>query len=60
LGPRDDIVLRGRSETSAAETTAEPVSTKRSLIGLNWLNLLVSAMQAGFGPFLSVYLTAEF
>jgi MFS family permease len=42
-----------------AETTAEPVSTERSLIGLNWLNFLVAAMQAGFGPFLSVYLTAQ-
>jgi hypothetical protein len=43
----------------AAAITAEPVSTERSLIGLNWLNFLVAAMQAGFGPFLSVYLTAQ-
>jgi len=31
----------------------------RSLLGLNWLNFLVAAMQMGFGPFLSVYLTAH-
>ncbi|MBV8870303.1 MAG: MFS transporter [Acetobacteraceae bacterium] len=30
-----------------------------SLLGLNWLNFLVAAMQMGFGPFLSVYLTAH-
>src|SRR3954451_6564165 len=28
--------------------------------GLTWLNFLVAAMQMGFGPFLSVYLTAHF
>jgi Major Facilitator Superfamily len=43
----------------SAETIAEPFSTERSLIALNWLNFLVAAMQAGFGPFLSMYLTAQ-
>lgn len=31
----------------------------RSLIGLNWLNLLVALMQTGFGAFLSVFLTGH-
>jgi MFS family permease len=43
----------------AAETPGEPLATERSFLGLNWLNFLVAAMQAGFGPFLSVYLTAQ-
>ncbi|MBV8522151.1 MAG: MFS transporter, partial [Acetobacteraceae bacterium] len=43
----------------AAESSAESLATERSLLGLNWLNFLVAAMQAGFGPFLSVYLTAQ-
>ncbi|MCX7382360.1 MAG: MFS transporter [Alphaproteobacteria bacterium] len=33
--------------------------TDRSLIGLNWLNLLVALMQTGFGAFLAVYLTTH-
>ena len=33
--------------------------TDRSLIGLNWLNLLVALMQTGFGAFLSVFLTTH-
>jgi MFS family permease len=43
----------------AVETAAEPIVIERSLIGLNSLNFLVAAMQTGFGPFLSVYLTAH-
>ncbi len=31
----------------------------RSLISLNWLNLLVALMQTGFGAFLAVYLTTH-
>lgn len=27
--------------------------------GLNWLNFLIAAMQTGFGPFVSVYLTQQ-
>ena len=33
--------------------------TDRSLIGLNWLNLLVALMQTGFGAFRSVFLTTH-
>ena len=31
----------------------------QTLIGLNWLNFLVAVMQAAFGAFLTVYLTAR-
>ncbi|MBV8524057.1 MAG: MFS transporter, partial [Acetobacteraceae bacterium] len=48
--------LQNRIEAGAP---AEPSGTERSLLGLNWLNLLVAAVQMGFGPFLSVYLTAQ-
>jgi len=32
---------------------------QRSLRGLDWLNFFVAAVQTGFGPFLSVHLTAR-
>ncbi|MBV8401034.1 MAG: MFS transporter [Acetobacteraceae bacterium] len=44
----------------SANAQAGPAAAKRSLLGLDWLNFLVAAMQMGFGPFLSVYLTAHF
>ena len=44
---------------TAAGVAEEPSATERSLLGLNWLNFLVAAMQMGFGPFLSVFLTAQ-
>ena len=34
-------------------------ATRRSLVGLNWLNFLVAAMQMVLGPALSAYLTAQ-
>jgi MFS family permease len=43
----------------ATGTPAAQPPGKRSLRGLDWLNFLVAAMQMGFGPFLSVYLTAQ-
>jgi MFS family permease len=47
------------SDSSVVETSAAPTPGTRSLRGLDWLNFLVAAMQMGFGPFLSVYLTAH-
>lgn len=41
------------------EGSTAPSPSERSLLGLDWLNFLVAAMQMGFGPFLSVYLTAQ-
>ncbi|MBV9247720.1 MAG: MFS transporter [Acetobacteraceae bacterium] len=47
-------------EGNAIGRSADASVRKRSLRGLDWLNFLVAAMQMGFGPFLSVYLTAHF
>jgi MFS family permease len=41
-----------------APITVAPVS-ERSLVNLNWLNLLVAQMQMAFGAFLSAHLAAE-
>ena len=61
-GPRGE---GGRGESAAAglvlaaaPTTIVAVSP-RSLINLNWLNLLVAQMQMAFGAFLSAHLAAE-
>jgi hypothetical protein len=51
--------LQKARDSNVAETLAAPTPCKRSLRGLDWLNFLVAAMQMGFGPFLSVYLTAH-
>ena len=47
-------------KSASANAQAGPTATRRSLLGLDWLNFLVADMQMGFGPFLSVYLTAHF
>jgi hypothetical protein len=54
---------RGESTTAGlvltdAPTTVAPVS-ERSLVNLNWLNLLVAQMQMAFGAFLSAHLAGE-
>jgi MFS family permease len=33
--------------------------TRGSLQGLDWLNFFIANVQTGFGPFISVYLTAS-
>lgn len=38
---------------------AEPVLASPANRGLDWLNLFVANIQTGFGPFISVYLTAQ-
>ncbi|MBV8458564.1 MAG: MFS transporter, partial [Acetobacteraceae bacterium] len=53
------IGIQKRHGGHVVETSAAPAPGKRSLRGLDWLNFLVAAMQMGFGPFLSVYLTAH-
>lgn len=43
------------------QSRAEPghiPATRASLHGLDWLNFFLASVQTGFGPFLSVYLTA--
>lgn len=51
--------LQKSRDSNVGETSAVLAPGKRSLLGLDWLNFLVAAMQMGFGPFLSVYLTAH-
>jgi MFS family permease len=44
------------------QSRVEPVhipATRASLHGLDWLNFFLASVQTGFGPFLSVYLTAH-
>jgi predicted MFS family arabinose efflux permease len=36
-----------------------PVPSRRSLRGLDWFVFFVADVQTGFGPFVSVYLTAQ-
>jgi hypothetical protein len=47
------------SNGNAVGKSADVAPGRRSLVGLNRLNFLVAAMQMGFGPFLSVYLTGQ-
>ncbi len=39
--------------------TGSPPATRASVHGLDWLNFFLASVQTGFGPFLSVYLTAH-
>ncbi|MHB1302159.1 MAG: MFS transporter [Acidiphilium sp.] len=34
-------------------------SSRRSLVGLDWLNFFVADVQTGFGPFIAIYLTTQ-
>ena len=36
----------------------EPGPSKRSQRGLDWLNFFIADVQAGFGPFVAVYLAS--
>jgi MFS family permease len=49
-----------RSGNRARQGAQAPALTRGSAArGLDWLNLFVANIQTGFGPFISVYLTAE-
>jgi MFS family permease len=44
------------SERVSAITPVEKTSTRRTLLGLDWLNFLLADVQTGVGPFLAIYL----
>jgi MFS family permease len=51
----------GSGSAPPAAATAEPplAPSRRSLRGLDWFIFFVADVQTGFGPFVSVYLTAQ-
>jgi MFS family permease len=44
------------SERVPAITPVEKTSSRRTLLGLDWLNFLLADVQTGVGPFLAIYL----
>ena len=46
-------------ELGARQPTGRPLPSRRSLRGLDWFIFFVADVQTGFGPFVSVYLTAQ-
>ncbi|HEV3160219.1 MAG TPA: MFS transporter, partial [Xanthobacteraceae bacterium] len=47
------------SPVQAAGGEAPLAPSRRSLRGLDWFVFFVADVQTGFGPFVSVYLTAQ-
>src|SRR5437588_10630252 len=60
-GPTLAGPLRGRPMDLRTAELQEPraIPSKRSLRGLDWFIFFVADVQTGFGPFISVYLTAQ-
>jgi predicted MFS family arabinose efflux permease len=48
-----------RSGSSLAQAAGGEAPSRRSLRGLDWFVFFVADVQTGFGPFVSVYLTAQ-
>ena len=48
-----------RSGSSPAQAAGGEAPSRRSLRGLDWFVFFVADVQTGFGPFVSVYLTAQ-
>jgi isocitrate lyase len=44
---------------SLAQASGGEAPSRRSLRGLDWFVFFVADVQTGFGPFVSVYLTAQ-
>ncbi len=55
-----DGAVKSANQSGPAPTAAELAETRRiSVMGLNGLNFFVADMLTGFGPFVTVYLTAN-
>jgi MFS family permease len=58
--PPEDMVPRKMPMLVPQSDAAEPLApSARSLRGLDWFIFFVADVQTGFGPFVSVYLTAQ-
>jgi MFS family permease len=54
-----EIGALGPSIAAAGSARDEPHPSRRSLRGLDWFVFFVADVQAGFGPFVAVYLTTQ-
>ena len=53
------IAEREEPPTAPGPGSEPPAPSRRSLRGLDWFVFFVADVQTGFGPFVSVYLTAQ-